>query len=260
MDFLNFRDLSVEEFDTKTFLEHATQQAKQRRYEDFLIVDVDAHHYETDSFARICDYIEDPVMRDQARYQGFGAQGLTSAAGGYQNLGGRVTAQQAPPPGEDTGHAASRRHADQALDGCDGRRHLGHVPDADALPRHHAAQGCRGRAGPRLQRLALRGGTGGRAAHHLDALSAVQRSRRLLQDDRGFRRQERRHRLHRRLAALPGGLRQRLRQSVARARRAQSDARLPRLLCLGRGSEPLAVQQIHRRAFAWASSGSTSSI
>src|ERR1700761_7778448 len=91
MDSLNFRDLSVEEFDTKTFLDHATQQAKQRRYEDFLIVDVDAHHYETEHFRRICDYIEDPVMRDQAKYQGFGAQGLTTAAGGYQSLDGRIT-------------------------------------------------------------------------------------------------------------------------------------------------------------------------
>src|ERR1700722_17894997 len=91
MDSLNFSDLSVEEFDTATLLAHAKQQAIQRRYEDFLIVDVDAHHYETESFARICDYIEDPVMRDQARYQGFGASGITSNAGGYQGLGGRVT-------------------------------------------------------------------------------------------------------------------------------------------------------------------------
>ena len=91
MDSLNFRDLSVEEFDTATFLTHATQQAKQRRYEDFLIVDVDAHHYETEHFRRICDYIEDPVMRDQAKYQGFGAQGLTTTAGGYQSLDGRIT-------------------------------------------------------------------------------------------------------------------------------------------------------------------------
>jgi hypothetical protein len=91
MDSLNFRDLSVEEFDTATFLAHAKQQAIQRRYEDFLIVDVDAHHYETEHFQRICDYIEDPVMRDQARYQGFGAQGLTTAAGGYQSLDGRIT-------------------------------------------------------------------------------------------------------------------------------------------------------------------------
>src|ERR1700742_1865249 len=90
MDSVNFRDLSVESFDTRTLLSHAKQQAEQRRYEDFLIVDVDAHHYETDSYAEICEYIEDPVMREQARYQGFGGQGIASASGSYQNLGGRV--------------------------------------------------------------------------------------------------------------------------------------------------------------------------
>jgi predicted TIM-barrel fold metal-dependent hydrolase len=90
MDTVSFRDLSAEPLDTKTLLAHASQQAVQRRYEDFLIVDVDAHHYETESFAQICNYIEDPVMREQARYQGYGRQGITSNAGGYQTLGGRV--------------------------------------------------------------------------------------------------------------------------------------------------------------------------
>jgi predicted TIM-barrel fold metal-dependent hydrolase len=85
-----FRDLSVEEFDTTTLLSHANEQSIQRRYEDFLIVDVDGHHYETESFAQICDFIEDPVMRDQAKYQGFGAPGI-GAGGNYQSLAGRVT-------------------------------------------------------------------------------------------------------------------------------------------------------------------------
>jgi len=93
MDSVNFRDLSLAEVDTKTLLHAANQQAIQRRYEDFLIVDVDGHHMETASFKEICAYIEDPVMRDQALYQGFGAGGITSATagGGYQNLLGRVT-------------------------------------------------------------------------------------------------------------------------------------------------------------------------
>jgi uncharacterized protein len=91
MDTLNLRDLSVEEFDTTTLLQHAQAQAAERRYEDFFIADVDGHHYETLSFDQICDYIEDPVMRDQARYQGFGGGGIASANGGYQELGGRVT-------------------------------------------------------------------------------------------------------------------------------------------------------------------------
>ena len=90
MDTVNYRDLAVESFDTKTLLSHAAQQAAQRRYEDFLIVDVDAHHYETDSFAEIIGYIEDPIMREQAQYQGFGRTGLASGPGSYQNLAGRV--------------------------------------------------------------------------------------------------------------------------------------------------------------------------
>jgi len=91
MDSTTFRDLSVEEFDTTTMLEHATQQGVQRRYEDFFIADIDGHHYETGSFNRICEYIEDPVMRDQAKYQGMGGGGIASSRGGYQELMGRVT-------------------------------------------------------------------------------------------------------------------------------------------------------------------------
>ena len=90
MDSTNFRDLSVEEFDTTTLLKHANEQAIQRHYEDFFICDVDGHHYETESFKSICEYIEDPVMRDQAKYQGFGGAGITGG-GNYQPLGGRVT-------------------------------------------------------------------------------------------------------------------------------------------------------------------------
>jgi len=93
MDTVNFRDLSVEEFDTRTLLAHANQQAVQRRYEDFLIVDVDGHHWEIMSFPQILQYIEDPVMRDQAKYQGYGGGGITSPSGAYQELGGRVTRQ-----------------------------------------------------------------------------------------------------------------------------------------------------------------------
>ena len=52
MDTVNFRDLSVEAFDTRTLLAHASQQALQRRYEDFLIVDVDGHHWEMMNFPR----------------------------------------------------------------------------------------------------------------------------------------------------------------------------------------------------------------
>jgi predicted TIM-barrel fold metal-dependent hydrolase len=108
--------LSVEEFDTTTLLQHAAEQAVQRRYEDFPIIDVDGHHYETESFAQICAFIEDPVMRDQAKYQGFGGAGITGG-GNYQPLGGRVTRypgrrKEKTPPGTHRDIALTRRWMD----------------------------------------------------------------------------------------------------------------------------------------------------
>ncbi len=93
MDTISFRDLSVEEFDTRTLLAHADAQAVQRRYEDFQIVDVNGHHLELASYAQIVEYIEDPVLRAQAKYQGYGSGGITAPTGSYQDLTGRVTRQ-----------------------------------------------------------------------------------------------------------------------------------------------------------------------
>jgi hypothetical protein len=111
MDSVTIRDLSVEEFDTTTLLKHANEQAIQRRYEDFVIVDVDGHHYETSSFAQICEFIEDPVLRDQAKYQGFGGGGIASSHGTYQELGGRVTRY----PGRSKEKTPSLPHRDITL-------------------------------------------------------------------------------------------------------------------------------------------------
>lgn len=84
------RDPSKEKFDTRRLLANAEQQAIDRRYEDFMIVDIDAHHYETGSYAEILDYIEDPVMRDNFRF----SKGQTlhpRSTGGYQEMAGRIT-------------------------------------------------------------------------------------------------------------------------------------------------------------------------
>src|SRR5215467_488517 len=64
---MNIRDPAQEEVDTRTLLRQAQRQAQQRHYEDFLIVDVDAHHYETESFSQIIEFVEDPVVRHIAR-------------------------------------------------------------------------------------------------------------------------------------------------------------------------------------------------
>lgn len=81
---------SVQEFDTRTLLKNASKQAAARNYADMLIVDADSHHYETDSFAEICDFIEDPVLRTEARFQRYGQIGIATAQGAYQNLAGRI--------------------------------------------------------------------------------------------------------------------------------------------------------------------------
>jgi predicted TIM-barrel fold metal-dependent hydrolase len=87
----DIRDLATEEFDTRTLLKNAAQQGIDRRYEDFFIVDVDSHHYETESFKEIAGYIRNPVLREEARYQGMSRGGITSDNGSYQELTGRIT-------------------------------------------------------------------------------------------------------------------------------------------------------------------------
>jgi predicted TIM-barrel fold metal-dependent hydrolase len=117
MDTANFRDLAVEEFDTRTLLAHAAKQAEQRRYEEFFICDVDGHHWEAASFPQISDYIEDPVLRHQAKYMGYGGGGLTAPTGRYQNMGGRVTREDGArketlAPGEQRDRTLTRRWMD----------------------------------------------------------------------------------------------------------------------------------------------------
>src|SRR5919202_5031841 len=83
-------------FDTRKHLEHAARQARERHYEKLLIVDADAHHYETESWPDIVKYIEDPIIRHRGTS---GAQGgnmrgsantLLYSAPGNQSNSGRV--------------------------------------------------------------------------------------------------------------------------------------------------------------------------
>ena len=54
-------------FSTPKHLEHAAEQARQRSYQDFVIVDVDSHHYENEHYAEVFEYIESPVIRHEAK-------------------------------------------------------------------------------------------------------------------------------------------------------------------------------------------------
>ncbi len=88
---VNFRDLANAEFDTTTLLANAARQASDRHYDDFMIIDADSHHYETEAFKEIADYIDNPVLRHEAKFQGATRGGITSTDGSYQEIAGRIT-------------------------------------------------------------------------------------------------------------------------------------------------------------------------
>jgi predicted TIM-barrel fold metal-dependent hydrolase len=90
----DFRKMAIEEFDTTKLLKHAAQQAAERGYDKFPIIDVDSHHYELESLDQILDYMEDPVLQQLARSAsqsgGSKGTGVLPAGVGYQDIGGRV--------------------------------------------------------------------------------------------------------------------------------------------------------------------------
>ncbi len=89
----NFRRMAVEEFDTSKMLAHAARQAVERDYNKFPIVDVDAHHYESESLGEILEYMDDPVIQQlamSASQTGMRNTGVLKSEVGYQDMGGRV--------------------------------------------------------------------------------------------------------------------------------------------------------------------------
>jgi uncharacterized protein len=91
---VKYRDPSLEEFDSRTLLKNAERQARQRHYEDVHIIDIDAHHYENESFDQIAEFIEDPVMRQTAtakKGMSVGRPTLMNSQVGFQDVAGRVT-------------------------------------------------------------------------------------------------------------------------------------------------------------------------
>src|SRR5215471_2070932 len=87
------RKLRTDDYTTAKHLEHASQQARERNYQDFLIVDVDAHHYESESYKDVFQYIESPVIRHQALESSKRGARASMLGGtiGYQDIGGRIT-------------------------------------------------------------------------------------------------------------------------------------------------------------------------
>ena len=87
------RSINPETYSETKSLEHASQQARQRNYQDFLIVDVDSHHYESESYKDVFSYIESPVIRMEAMdsIHRAGRSGFLNSQVGYQSMGGRMT-------------------------------------------------------------------------------------------------------------------------------------------------------------------------
>src|SRR5438876_12163604 len=87
------RTLNPEQYTETKALDHASQQARERNYQDFLIVDVDAHHYESESYKEVFEYIENPVIRRQAveSAKRGGRASMLGGTIGYQDIGGRIT-------------------------------------------------------------------------------------------------------------------------------------------------------------------------
>src|SRR6202140_3098374 len=63
------RRVSVEELNTSRLLAHAAQQAHQRKFDEMMIVDVDAHHYENEHIKDILPYMENDVLRQLSMAQ-----------------------------------------------------------------------------------------------------------------------------------------------------------------------------------------------
>jgi hypothetical protein len=87
------RELRFDQFSVTKHLEHASAQARARNYQDFLIVDVDSHHYENESYKELFQYIESPVIRRAAIESSKrpGRSAFLNSQVGYQDTGGRMT-------------------------------------------------------------------------------------------------------------------------------------------------------------------------
>jgi predicted TIM-barrel fold metal-dependent hydrolase len=88
------RRVTVEELNTSQLLAHARKQAVQRKFDDMMIVDVDAHHYENEHFGEILPFMENEVLKQLAlssRTSTRARPNLTPQTVGFQDMGGRVT-------------------------------------------------------------------------------------------------------------------------------------------------------------------------
>src|ERR1700746_2769603 len=86
------RRVTVEELNTSRLLAHARKQAHARSFDDVLIVDVDAHHYENENYDEFLPYMENDVFRQLTiAGRNRNRSNVAPAQIGYPDMGGRVT-------------------------------------------------------------------------------------------------------------------------------------------------------------------------
>ena len=133
------RRVTVEELNTTRLLAHARKQAHKRGFDDILIVDVDAHHYENEHYDEFLPFMENDVLRQLVTVGRSTRQrpGVVPIPTGYQDMGGRVT--RYPLRGSEKTDAGPdpRRAARPPLDGRDGRRLF--LPVSDRHAQYRAA-------------------------------------------------------------------------------------------------------------------------
>ena len=113
------RRVAIEELNSSRLLAHARKQAQQRKLDDVLIVDVDAHHYENECLDEFLPFMENDVLRQlviagRSKKQ---QPGIVPIPTGYQDMGGRVTRyplrrMEQPEPGTHRDISLARRWMD----------------------------------------------------------------------------------------------------------------------------------------------------
>ena len=114
------RRVTVEELNTSRLLAHARQQAHQRKFDDMLIVDVDAHHYENEHIeghpALHGERRAAAVVHARSRHEGRPRHHDAAQQVGYQDMGGRVT-RYPMRASEKTEHRQARATSSSAIAG-----------------------------------------------------------------------------------------------------------------------------------------------
>ena len=130
------RRVTIDELNTTRLLAHARKQAHQRNFDDVVIVDVDAHHYEGENYDEFLPFMENDVLRQLTHvgpHQGRRPRRRWCRPPvGYQDMGGRVTRYPMRSVGKDRARRAARRPARPSLDGRDERRLFLPVSDRHA--------------------------------------------------------------------------------------------------------------------------------